>query len=362
MNFNKDNFFILLEKLAKTPGESLNESKRVEVIKNFLTKNSISFKTDSAQNIIIHVNPGEKEKTVIFDAHTDVAGKGYTDNLTINDKITRGRGCADDLCAVAMLMLAAQELKNHKLKKPFTILLSTGEEGKGNLKGIKTFIKDFKAIPEKFISFDLSYNLVSVSGLGSKRFSAEIFTKGGHSYENRENPNAVEIMCELLFKVKEQLKLAEFKNLPSFNAGKISGGSEINLIADYAYSCFEFRSVNPDDLLKTEKILNKTADNLKNKDIKISIKDYGSRPAAEEKSGTEILNKILPLFQRNSIAPEIKPMSTNINAALAAGWPSLCTGLCDCGNFHTENEYIINDSLEKGWDLLVGLIKEFGIV
>jgi acetylornithine deacetylase/succinyl-diaminopimelate desuccinylase-like protein len=362
MNFSKNNFFLLLEKLAKTPGESLNESKRVEVIKNFLTTNSISFKTDPAQNIIIHANPGEKEKTIIFDAHTDVAGKGYAETFTIDDKITRGRGCADDLCAVTMLMLAALELKNYKLKKPFTILLSTGEEGKGNLNGIKTFIKDFKVAPEKFIAFDLSYNTVSVSGLGSKRFTAEIFTKGGHSYEDRENPNAVEIMCELLFKIKEQLNLAEFKNRPSFNAGKISGGSEINLIADYAFSCFEFRSVSPDDLARTEKIVNKTTDKLKAKDIKILIKDYGSRPAAEEKSGTKILNNILPVFRKNKIEPEIKPMSTNINAALAAGWPSLCAGLCDCGSFHTENEYIINDSLEKGWDILVGLIKEFGII
>jgi acetylornithine deacetylase/succinyl-diaminopimelate desuccinylase-like protein len=362
MDLDKKLIISLVKNLALTPGKSLEESKRLELIKNFLNSNLVKFSSDDAGNIIIPVKKGRKEDTIIFDAHTDVAGKGYCENFEETETIIKGQGCADDLIAVSMLIYLAKNLKNKKLNKPFTILLSTGEEGQGNLKGIKNFISDFNGVPELFVSLDLSFNTLSFTGLGSKRFECEIFTKGGHSFEDFGNPNAIEIMCLFLNSVKNQINSVFQENPPTFNAGKINGGSSINLIADYCSGHFEFRSPSQEKLEAAEKITREILKKLENKNVKITLKDFGSRPGASSVKKNEILQKIMPVFEKNRIAPEIKPMSTNINAALSRNWPSFCTGICDCGNFHTENEYIKKDSIEKGWNLLVGLIKEFGII
>jgi di/tripeptidase len=362
MQLDKKNLISLIKELALTPGKSLEESKRLLLIEEFLKKRSINFQKDKADNIIIPIKQGKKEETIIFDAHTDVAGKGFCENYEETTDIIKGQGFADDLFAVSMLLFLCEKLKNKNVKKPLTILLSSGEEGIGNLYGVKNFISDFNSVPELFVSFDLSYNTISFNGLGSKRFECKIFTKGGHSFEDFGSPNAIETMCSLLNSIKEKITKNFLKDKPTFNTGKISGGTSINLIADYCLCLFEFRSESQELLQKAQDITFKLIKEFESPDIKIEIKDIGSRPGADCVKKDEILKKIMPVFKKNNLAPQIKSMSTNINAALSKNWPSFCTGLCDCGNFHTENEYIKKDSIDKGWNLLIGLIKEFGIV
>ncbi|MCB9481193.1 MAG: M20/M25/M40 family metallo-hydrolase [Desulfobacteraceae bacterium] len=362
MNIDKKLLISLIKKLALTPGKSLEESKRVELIEEFLNSRSIFFIRDKTDNIIIPIHQGKKEETIIFDAHTDVAGKGFCEKFEETPSVIKGQGCADDLLAVAMLLVLSEKLQSKIIKKPFTILLSSAEEGNGSLKGVKNFIAEFNSIPELFVSFDLSYNTLSFKGLGSKRFECEISTKGGHSFEDYGNPNAIEVMCSLVTSIKEKTA-HEFSNQrPTFNAGRITGGTSVNMIADYCSCIFEFRSESEKILQKAEDITFKTAKAIESRDINISIKDFGSRPGAFSVNEDQIFKKIMPVFKKNNISPEIKSMSTNINASLSNHWPSFCTGLCQCGNFHTENEYINKDSIDKGWNLLIGLIKEFGII
>jgi acetylornithine deacetylase/succinyl-diaminopimelate desuccinylase-like protein len=362
MDLDKKLLISFIKKLALTPGKSLDESKRIELIEIFLDSNSIKFIRDSADNIIIPVKPGKKEETIIFDAHTDVAGKGFCENFEETGSVIKGRGCADDLIAVSMLLFLAKELKHREVKKPFTVLLTSGEEGHGNLRGIKEFTSGFNAVPELFVSLDLSFSTLSFSGLGSKRFQCEIFTKGGHSFEDYGSPNSVELMCFFISSLKNSIREKFHEDSPTFNAGRIEGGSSVNLIADYCSCFFEFRSQSEEVLEKAEKITLEIIKKIEAKDISIKIKDAGSRPGALPVKKEEIMKKIIPVFEKNGLNPEIKPMSTNINATLSRNWPSFCMGICDCGNFHTENEYIKKDSIDKGWNLLVGLIKEFGII
>ncbi len=361
MIFDLDFFISALEKLMLSKGPSLNETQRTDLIKKILKKFCIDFYEDKAKNIIINFNKGEKEKTVIFDAHTDVAGKGYSNHFKITEKSITGQGCADDLTAVVMLIMSAIKFKN-KFKKPFTILLSSGEEGFGNLFGIKNFIKEFSAKPRYFISFDLSFNTISFSGLGSRRLKISVSTKGGHSFEDYGNPNSCQILCNMITMTENAVNTMKKDMKTTFNTGKISGGSGINLISDYAEAFIEFRSLSEKALENANNLISTITEKFISKDCSIKIEDIGSRPASKDVLSKKNKQRILEVFKTLHLAPEEKTMSTNINASLAAGWPSFCTGLCDCGNFHTELEYVNIASLEKGWKLLVGLMKELGVL
>lgn len=361
MVFDEEIFYHILKEMIQVKAPSLEELPRVNIIKAFLQTHNIPYKTDDALNVIIELNPGKIENTIIIDAHTDIAGKGYAENIFDTGTKIKGQGCADDLAAVAMLLTYAVQLKNMDLKRPLTMLLSSAEEGRGNLKGIKTFIANSKGIPHIFISLDLSYNTLSFDGLGSRRFLAKINTKGGHSFEDYGSPNAIELMCGFILSVKENILNLKKQDI-TFNAGTFTGGKTINLIADYAEASFEFRSVSEETLDLAQKTVWDEIKKTEKENIRFSIEDIGSRPAAQGSDKENILKKILPVFTQNQLTPQIKPMSTNINAALKAKWPAFCMGICNCGNFHTEQEYFEKDSLEKGWNLLNGLIKEFGII
>lgn len=361
MEFNENLFFTLLKESAQIHGPSLDESKRVDYLTSFLKENGIKFYTDEAHNIIILLNEKSTNRPIIFDAHIDIAGKGYSKDIHILGDQIKGQGCADNMTAAIMLILLSQQLQDIQLNKPFFILLSTGEEGFGNLNGIKTFIKNFATPPEMFVSFDLSFDTICLNALGSSRFSLEVSTPGGHSYEDYGKPNAAEILCEIVLKIKEDV-LESIDEEITFNTGTITAGKSINIIAQNAYSLMEFRSTSPRALKRAEIATKKIITSYIKEDVQIEKQDAGSRPGALNNWDAQILEKILPIFKNLDIEPEIVPMSTNINATLNHEWPSFCTGLCSCGNFHTEEEFVKIDSLAKGWHLLIGLIEEFGIV
>lgn len=361
MPFDLDFFISTLKKLMLLKGPSLKETARTDFIKKILKKYDLNFHEDKAKNIIINLHPGKKEETIIFDAHTDVAGKGYSNHVNLTEKIISGQGCADDLTAVVMLIMAAIKFKK-KVKKPFKILLSSGEEGFGNLFGIKNFIKDFNTKPEYFISFDLSFKTISFSGLGSRRFKISVSTKGGHSFEDYGNPNACQVLCKILTITEEKIHIIGNEAKTTFNIGEISGGSGINIISDYAEALIEFRSISEKALENAHELIKAIIKKIIAKDCFLDLQDIGSRPASQAVITEKDKQRFLHLLNTFEITPEKKIMSTNINAALAVGWPSFCTGLCDSGSFHTEAEYVKIPSLEKGWNLLVGLMKELGVL
>lgn len=98
------------------------------------------------------------------------------------------------------------------------------------------------------MSFDLSYQEYSISGLGSRRFSVTAKGPGGHSWDDRGRSSAIEKIMQFLLGLKArqgglaERHLAQF----SFNIGIINGGEGVNIIAANAEVHFEFREhLNP---------------------------------------------------------------------------------------------------------------------
>ena len=350
--FPENEYLQLLQKLAITPGPSLNEKERLDYIKSFLRSCNTEYTSDKSGNIWVTLKEGDWNDTVIFDAHVDVVEKGYCDEIIIDDDRITGLGVGDNLTAVAMLLLLIKEVSRNKraLNYPLKILFSVGEEGEGDLKGVRQMVNDNLTSPKLFISFDISYNEYSKDGLGSNRYKVQVQCPGGHSWHAYGSPNAISQLVNFLHSVESTLD----KRYPntSFNIGGITGGKGINSIARNAEAIFEFRGVDPDNLKKIDNSINNIVDSFNKEDVNLKIIDIGKRPAAFENISTELDEKIQAIYSDQKINLEHQLRSTNINIPLSAGWPSVCLGLCDCFNYHREDEYLERNSLPKGWEIL----------
>jgi acetylornithine deacetylase/succinyl-diaminopimelate desuccinylase-like protein len=144
----------------------------------------------------------------------------------------------------------------------------------------------------------------------------------------------------------------------SFTIGRIEGGEGINSIPRQATAAFEFRSVDQKLLEILDRDLMRLTERLGTVDgLSIRITPLGWRPAAwpvKPERIEPLALKVLSAIGETSV-PVVR--STNINATLDAGWPSLCMGLCRSGRFHSPDEYVELDSVEKGWSVLGGLIE-----
>lgn len=364
--FNQKEFLALLENLATTKGASLAEKPRREAIKGFLTDNGIVTTEDSAGNLWAEFGEGDFKDAVIFDAHIDVVQKGYASTVEYDSQRIIGMGVADNLTAVAMLaFLAKSVITNEKtFKRPLKLLFSVGEEGDGNLKGVRQVVKENNTPPYLFISFDLSFEEYSISALGSKRYHIKFDCPGGHSWDDYGTPSAIDELFAFFEALKSGFAVIESSNSGnvSFNTGTIQGGEGINSISKSAEATFEFRSVDHKILEKSDDLIVGIIDKIAGKkDVDVSCILTGERPAAHPVKPARIEPLVRELLATVCENPLAVPRSTNINIPLVAGWPSVCMGLCFGGRFHSDEEYVELESLKDGWNLLYRLFEELVI-
>jgi len=77
-------------------------------------------------------------------------------------------------------------------------VINSGEEGLGNLKGTRRLMEIYGSRVREFITFDLYASQIVDQAVGSHRYSIEIHTEGGHSYNAFGNQNAIAVMAELI--------------------------------------------------------------------------------------------------------------------------------------------------------------------
>lgn len=361
--WDRQGFLALIGKLAKARGPSLDEGLRREVLEGFFHDAGVPFETDRAGNLLVKLGAGPMEDTVVFDAHMDVVQEGFTDSARYDHDVMKGLGLADNLTAVTLLGLFSVVIHHkyaHAMKRPLTVLFSTGEEGHGNLNGVKQFIDDFKGSPYVFLAFDLGFDTYSISGLGSIRYELNVRCPGGHSWDDYGTPGAIKVMMDFLASVSRlfEEQSAKYPGSLSFNIGSVRGGEGINSIARNATAGFEFRSAFPEPLEALDREVSNISECMgKMKDVELSCFITGKRPAARPVNPNRIEPLVKAILSGVGEVTAERIRSTNINATLAEGWPSLCMGLCTCGRFHTHEEYVVLDSVEKGWAVLSELAK-----
>lgn len=353
----------LLITLAETPGPSLEETLRRKVLEDFFTDRGVPFSVDGAGNLRVLVGEGPWEETVVFDAHMDVVQEGFEAKVTRDEDRLMGMGVADDLAAVTLLAHLAADLCDRKvaLERPLLILFSTGEEGDGNLKGIRHLVAEKEKPPHLFVSFDLNFDHICLTALGSKRYRIAAQAPGGHSWSDFGLPSAIDSLMALLTDVKHRFGAitATHPGQASCNVGTIQGGEGINSIAAGASATFEFRSVDPKILNRLDQDLQESLASHATEAVTFSCTTTGERPAASPVESHRIEPMaVKAIHDATGITPKEIPMSTNINVPLSKGWPCVCMGLCQGGRFHSHEEFLIIDSLAQGWEVLHAMLPD----
>lgn len=185
-------------------------------------------------------------------AHTDVV---FPDETELPLKVENGRICCpgvgdDTACLVCVLLAAkytALMIKEGKLNqiRPETepgliFVCNSGEEGLGNLKGVKKICEDYGSRMNTFCTFDGSLEHLVDEAVGSNRYKVTVRTQGGHSFGNFGRDNAIEKLAGIIEKLY-QIKVPE-GGKTTYNVGTISGGTSVNTIAQEASMLYEFRS------------------------------------------------------------------------------------------------------------------------
>ena len=235
----------LLLELAQIPAPSHQEEKRAEFVKNWLmAQGAENVYIDEALNVICPVGCTEQNELVVFAAHSDVV---FPDMEPLPLQVEEGRiycpGVGDDTANVVALLMAAKYIVQHRLcpkECGLLLVVNAGEEGLGNLKGVRKLFEDYGSRIREFVTLDGQQPFGVNRAVGSKRYRIEINTEGGHSYGSFGNRNAIAYLASLIDTLYT-IKVPEMGKT-TYNVGTISGGTSVNTIAQHAEMLYEFRS------------------------------------------------------------------------------------------------------------------------
>lgn len=336
------------------------EDKRGKVFAKMLMEAGIdSIWTDKVGNVIgLRKGTSGEPGYVGVDAHMDVVFPEGTDvTVTKVGDTLKAPGIGDDTRGLSMLlsMLKAMNKAEIKTEKDLLIVGTVGEEGLGDLRGMKYLFNESGLDIDAWIAIDGgSLGRISNAGLGSKRYKLIVSGKGGHSWGDFELANPHHALGKAIDVFSKDAWAYTSGDIPktSFNVGRIGGGTSVNSIPFESWMEVDMRAIDPKNLDEIEAIFKKSvekaiteynASGIKG-EVTYKLEQIGDRPSGELPATLPLIQRTMAATQYFGVEPVLNRGSTNINIPVSKGIPSVCIGRGGKGGgAHSLHEWYMND-------------------
>jgi tripeptide aminopeptidase len=359
----------LTVQIQQIAAPTFGEGPRAEFIRQcFLDLGAKEVSIDDFGNVYTRLS-GESEKApIVVSAHLDTVFPHGTElTSSRNPEKISGPGIGDNSLGLAGLLglyrafheSRAEQGEKYALIGDLWLVANTGEEGLGDLKGMKAVVDRFGNQPMAYIVLEgMALGQIYHRGLGVRRYRIRVNTKGGHAWVDYGSPSAIHELAELVIKIKKIPVPAEPRS--SMNVGVISGGTSVNSIAAQASCELDLRSENNNilnSMIERVEWLVKAADRKGGEAVRVGAEVIGNRPAGEIQAHHPLVNAAINCYARHGIKAKLNIGSTDANEPLNRGLPAICVGLTTGGGSHTTGEYIDIRPVTQGMEIMVDLIQ-----
>ena len=353
---------IQIQQIAAPTGA---EQQRARWIAAYLRKAGAGVvEIDDLSNVYACIKGDRRRPALLVSAHTDTVFPLATDLTVRNDEgfgRVYGPGIGDNSAGVAALLWLVEQLQELAPPVDIWLVANVGEEGNGNLRGMRAAVDRLRALVGASIVIEgMGLPRVVHRALGSRRFRIEASAPGGHSWSDYGTASAVHVLVHLAADLT-RLKPPAMPRT-TFNIGMISGGTSVNTIAQHASLELDLRSEEPASLAalvtQVEHVVARyqTA-RWQQAGVKVTATVIGDRPAGALADD----HPLVQAAQRSLAAVGVQMQnnmrisSTDANIPLSQGIPAVCIGITDGGNAHRLDEWITPELLPKGMQHLLAL-------
>ncbi|GAB4577716.1 MAG: M20/M25/M40 family metallo-hydrolase [Anaerolineales bacterium] len=346
--------------IQQIPAPTFHETERAAFVHTLFEQEGLrEISTDAVGNVYACLPGQGQTRPLVVSAHTDTVFP-FTTPLAVThtpDKIT-GPGIGDNSLAVASLFALSWRLRTEKSPLPGDVwfVANTGEEGLGDLRGMRAVVDRFGNLPLAYLALEgMAFGKIYHRALGVRRYRISVQTEGGHSWGSYGKPSAIHELAALITRLTA-IPIPE-KPRTSLNVGLIQGGTSINTIAPHASLELDLRSENPQTLAALSQHVQTLVAQANRPEVQVTAEIIGNRPAGEISSEHPLVRLSADCLKAQDIQPQLCIGSTDANLPLSRGLPAVCLGLTTGHGAHTVGEYIDLPPLEKGLAHLVMLIQ-----
>jgi tripeptide aminopeptidase len=292
---------------------------------------------DKAGNVIATRPGASPHPNVVIAAHLDtVFPEGTNVKVTTEGTTLKGPGIGDDCRGLAVLlgMIHGLDEANVKTKGTITFVADVGEEGLGDLRGMKElFGSSLKGQIDSFISVDGLGTKITNVGVGSYRYRVTFKGPGGHSYGAFGMANPIQAMGRAIAKIDAFQVPSQPKT--TFNVGRVGGGTSVNAIPFEAWMEVDLRSadvksleaVNSQFKAAVEQAVHEENERWNGKGaIRAAPEMVGLRPAGNTPESASIVRSAVAVSKAFGFPVDLGEGSTDSNVPMNLGIPAVTIG------------------------------------
>lgn len=347
-------------RLTEIPAPPFKETKRAAYFLEQMKARGLNDAYIDSEGNAVGIRKGRGDgPTFLISAHLDTV---FPEGVDTTVQLRGGRyyapGIGDDTRGLAALLSVIDALNNSGLETVGDIIFAgnVGEEGRGDLRGIKALFRDFPEI-DGFVSIDgVRLRRITTGGTGSRRFEFHFKGPGGHSFGAFGLASAIHAMGRAIAKIGD----IETPLYPktTYTVGTVEGGTSVNSIAADAIFALDMRSNDRQELAKLEQQIKAAAldavaeENARwnNGEISVDFNLIGDRPVGETPSSSPIVQVAALAFDEIGLELDrLSISSTDSNVPMSLGIPAITiAGGGNGGGAHSPDEWFVPTSSHVG--------------
>ena len=363
--------------LCGIPAPPFGERARAEwLVAQFRAMGLAQVETDAVGNVRAflpapHLSAESTGAIVLLSAHLDTVFPAETAlrprlRQTGTGGLLEAPGACDNAAGVVGMLAVAKALTQAGAKLPAPLLFvgNVGEEGEGDLRGMRHLYAEnglAGRIAAHIVLDGAGADSAVTRALGSRRYRITIAGPGGHSFTDAGTVNPIAAMATVL-SVLAATRLPE-EPRTTLNLGTIHGGTSVNSIPESVTVTVDFRSTASEELLRLEVALHRAVEdvvdlwNIKARTagthsrgaLRFSIECIGERPAAQLPEDSPLLDALRAVDRHLGLQTGERLGSTDANIPLSLGVPALAMGAGgEGGGAHTLAEWYAPKDREAG--------------
>lgn len=341
--------------LARIPAPTGAEHARASMLCRWWDDDGWTPFVDSVGNVWAEVTGG-RGTGLLVSAHLDTVFPAHLPHEVVATpgRLT-GPSVGDDSIGVAALPAIARMAGPGP--GPLWLVATVGEEGLGNLAGIRHALAHAPQPVSAVIAIEGNYlGRVVITGVGSIRWRVSYHGPGGHAWERADAPSAVHAAARAAARIAD-LTVTDARC--SVNVGSIGGGEAINARAQDAWFEADLRADTAAALHDLADQAGRIITTAAETGLTVDVAELGQRPAGGVARSSPLARAASSALARAGIDCEFAAASTDANAAYEVGINAVALGVTRGAGEHTRSEWIETAPVAAGLGALADTIRTF---
>ena len=367
-----------LIELTEIPAPPFKEDQRAARFAELLREAGLTdVRIDEVGNAIGR-RPGKGGKRIVaYTGHLDTVFPEGTDvTVRFDDDKMYAPGIGDNTRGLVVVLGVLRAMQHAGIDTDADILFvgNVGEEGLGDLRGVKHLFRDGVERIDAMIAVDGGESdRIVYGGVGSHRYRITYKGPGGHSWGafGTANPHHALGRSIALFDQNAVAITADGEK-SSYNVGRIGGGTSVNSVPFESWAEIDIRSGDQAKIDAIDAILQaaveqalqeENAQRTLGPELTVDVERVGTRPAAKGDVNSPLVQRALAATTAMGFDPQLRISSTDSNLPISKGIPAVTMSRGGVGgDAHAPSEWWQNKDGHLGIQIgLLTLLAEAGL-